>query len=338
VRSTVDNAVRRWWSGDFGAGGAVLSGVLAPAEAAYRTALRMRARAYASGLMRTVRAPVPVISVGNVTVGGTGKTPFTRWLAERLRDRGHAPAVVHGGYAADEPALHQEWAPATPVLVSRDRAAAAAAAAAAGATVVVLDDAFQHLRVHRDLDIVLVSAERWFGRAHMLPRGPWREPRSALARADVTVVVRRTATAADARRVAADVERLTSRPAILLQLRAARWRRAGDSPASAGTSPPGEPVLAVSAVAEPDLFVANARSAGAVVADTISFPDHHPYSAADMARIRYVAGDRPLVTTEKDWVKMRRLPEAPDAWLLIQDVVVERGLDILDELLEEVFG
>jgi tetraacyldisaccharide 4'-kinase len=338
VRSAIDAAVRRWWSGGFGAGGTVVSVVLAPAEAAYRTALRVRARAYSGGLLRTVRAPVPVISVGNVTVGGTGKTPFTRWLTDRLRERGHVPAVVHGGYASDEPALYREWAPATPVLVSRDRASAATTAAADGATVVIMDDAFQHLRVHRDLDIVLVSAERWFGPERVLPRGPWREPRSALARADVTVVVRRTATSADARQVAADVERRTGRPAVLLQLRAARWRRAGDSPASDGTSPPGEPALAVSAVAEPDLFVANARSAGAVIDDTVCYPDHHAYSATDMARIRAVAGDRPLVTTEKDWVKMRDLPQPPEAWLLIQDVVVERGLDILDEALEEVLG
>ncbi|HSJ06688.1 MAG TPA: tetraacyldisaccharide 4'-kinase [Longimicrobiales bacterium] len=338
MRRAADTLVRRWWSGGFGAGGAVLSMVLAPAELAYRTAVKVRARAYAGGVLRTARAPVPVLSVGNVTVGGTGKTPFTRWLADRLRTRGHLPAIVHGGYADDEPALHRAWAPVTPVLVSRDRAAAAAAAAAAGATVVVLDDAFQHLRVHRDLDIVLVSAERWAGPARMLPRGPWREPRQALARADVTVVVRRTATPADARRVATEVERLSGRPAVALHLRAARWRRAGDGPASGAASAPGGPVLAVSAVAEPDLFVANARSAGAQVAAALSFPDHHVYSAADMARIRAEAGDRPVVTTEKDWVKLRAMPEPPEVWLLIQEVIVEGGLEILDDALEEVLG
>lgn len=322
----MDDLARRWWDGELGVGGRALDVLLAPAEALYRVATSAREAAYDRGVLHSHRAAIRVISVGNVAVGGTGKTPFAAWLARRLADQGRRPAILHGGYAADEPELHRRWSPDIPVLVGRDRVASAAAAAAAGADVVVLDDGFQHRRLQRDLDVVLVAAERWGGHARMLPRGPWREPASALARADVVVVTRKLASPERRDAVLSEVARpgLTT---AAVQLLPAGWR--SGNAGTAGTGPEGPAVL-VSGVAEPALLAANARAAGAELAEHLAFRDHHEYAAADARRIVATAGGRDILTTEKDWTKLARWLAGARVWLLQQAVVVEHGAAELD--------
>jgi tetraacyldisaccharide 4'-kinase len=323
--------VQRWWRGELRAAGRVLDVLLAPAELLYRLAVRGRAAGYDAGVLRVRRAAVPVISVGNVAVGGTGKTPVARWLADQLRRAGRRPALLHGGYGADEPALHRRWAPATPVLSGRDRVATAAAAVAGGADVLVLDDAFQHRRLHRDLDIVLVAAEQAGRSERLLPRGPWREPALALRRADLIVVTRKTAPAQAARQLAGELGARAACPVAVVHLRASGWQRAGTA-----SPPPAGAALAVAAIAEPALFADSARLAGATVADVLVFPDHHRYTAADAARIRAAAGDRPVVTTEKDWIKLDRLLNPDHVWVLVQEVLVEYGRAAVDAALARV--
>jgi tetraacyldisaccharide 4'-kinase len=337
MRTAGRRMVRRWWAGELGAAGVLMGLALAPAEAVFRLVIAARSRAYEAGLLRTLRATVPVISIGNLTVGGTGKTPFTRWLAERLHAHGQSPAIVHGGYADDEPDLYRTWTPAIPVFVARDRGTAAGQAAAAGASVILLDDAFQHRRLHRNLDVVLIAAERFNRTTRVLPCGPWREPRSALARADLLVVTRKTASPTEAAHVAADVVGLSRRPVVRAHLHSVGWRRTapGRGPGTAvpshktGSSPVG-PVIAVSGVAEPDLFVQGARAAGADVVGEVTFPDHHEYTTADAGRIRRLAAGRPVVTTEKDWTKLAHRLTDCEVWLLVQEVVIEAGLDTID--------
>jgi tetraacyldisaccharide 4'-kinase len=328
---TLEELARRLWQGDLGALGAFLDTLLMPAEAAYRAGVVARNRAYDAGTLAAERATVPVISVGNVAVGGTGKTPFANWLARGLADRGERPAILHGGYAADEPELHRRWSPGIPVYVGRDRAASARTAIAKGATVLVLDDAFQHRRLHRDLDIVLVAAERWRSETRVLPRGPWREPVAALARAGLVVVTRKTATSAEAADVAAQLPALTQAPVCRVHLRASGWRHAG-----ARADAPAAPAVVVSGLAEPRSFVEGAGAAGAVVANVLSFPDHHAYTAADAGRIRAAANGGPVVTTEKDWTKLDRFLDPAQVWLLTQDIVVEAGESALTTSLDEV--
>ena len=118
--------------------------MLAMLEQFYGVGVRVRNRAFDLGVRRSRRAPIPVISVGNIVAGGAGKTPFTRWLVQQLIQRGRRAAILHGGYGSDEPELHRQWLPSAIVLEQKDRVAAAAAAARYGADVVVLDDAFQH--------------------------------------------------------------------------------------------------------------------------------------------------------------------------------------------------
>lgn len=353
---TLHGLARRWWAGELGAAGTTLDVLLAPAEAVYRLGVAARNRAYDAGLLPIHRAPVPAISVGNTAVGGTGKTPFTNWLALRLRAQGHEPAIVHGGYSADEPALHRAWSPDIPVSVARDRVAAARHAAAVGANVVVLDDGFQHRRLERDLDIVLVSAERWTGSVRLLPRGPWREPGRALQRADLIVITRKTAPAGTADAVAANLTRLTRAPIVRVHLRAARWRPAGaattphaatgirnESPSlTAPNAPRADAVpaaaLVVSGIAEPELFVESVRRAGVDITSVLTFPDHHAYSRTDADRIRVAAAGGPIVTTEKDWMRLDRWLEDSVVWLLGQDVILESGAETLDDLLSRVFS
>src|SRR5690606_7983757 len=130
------------------------------------------------------------------------------WLVRELVRRGFTPGILHGGYAEDEPDLFRLWFPQLPVVAERDRLRGAGKAMHQGADVLVLDDAFQHRRFGRDLDVVLVAAETWTRHARLLPRGPYREPPRSLRRADVVVVTRRTASAEQAARVEVDVARI----------------------------------------------------------------------------------------------------------------------------------
>jgi len=328
--SSFDDLARRLWSGDLGAAGRLLDGALAPAEAAYRAGVAARNSVYDSGLVRPTRVAAPVISIGNVAVGGTGKTPFAHWTAVTLRDMGERPAILHGGYANDEPELHRRWSPDIPVIVERDRVLGARRAINEGATVLVLDDAFQHRRIFRDLDIVLVSVERWGHATRVLPRGPLREPTEALARADLIVCTRKTASAEETHRVLHAVKAAANRATVSVHLSASVWRHA------AGTHdrPDGQAVL-VAGIAEPAMFEESARAAGADVAQRLLFPDHHEYTAADAARIRATARERAIVTTEKDWTKLDRFLDRSQVWLLTQTVIPEEGGALLQAALEK---
>lgn len=307
----------RYWMGDLGWRGRLLDVALAPAEVAYRAAIALRGAAYDIGVLARARAPVPVISVGNHAVGGAGKTPFSAWLVDALLRRGHRPALVHGGYAEDEPALHALWHPDVTVMVDRDRVHAARAAAAQGATVVVLDDAMQHRRIERDLDIALVSAEQWSAAPRLLPRGPWREPPAALRRTHMIVVTRKAASDRLSREVAAHIRSIA--PAVDLV-------RASIEPAGwmGRSGAPGEAIV-VAGVAQPQLFVENARANGAVPRDVLVYPDHFAYAPEDAARIVAAARGRAVVTTAKDWVKLRSLIEDADLWVLEQRVRFDEG-------------
>jgi tetraacyldisaccharide 4'-kinase len=329
--SAMDGFARRWWGGELGVRGRLLDGALAPAEALFAAAVALREQAYRRGLLEVRRAPVPVISVGNVAVGGTGKTPLAHWIAVHLQELGRRPAVLHGGYADDEPELHRRWSPDIPVIVDRDRVAGAEKAIAVGADIAVLDDGFQHRRLHRDLDIVLVSAERWSNSPHLLPRGPWREPLRALRRADIVLVTRKAASPALSAGVASEVQYACGRRPLRAHLRPSGWR---DRSGPAG--PPVGPALLVSGLAEPELFEQSALEAGTDIAESLRYPDHHSYTAADARRITAAARGGTVVTTEKDWTKLQPLLAGVPVRLLVQEVIIEDGEDILMNALRQV--
>src|SRR5690242_4446166 len=165
---------------------------LIPLAGAYWTVMKLRA---ARARADAVRLPLPTIAVGNLSVGGTGKTPLAAWIAAYCAARGRTPGILLRGYGGDEPLVHRRLVPEAVVVANPDRVAGAVAARAQGARVLVLDDAYQLLGVGRDLNIVVVSAESAAASPWPLPAGPWREGRDALKRADLIVVTRKAASA-----------------------------------------------------------------------------------------------------------------------------------------------
>lgn len=288
------------------------STLLSPLERLYGSAVAVRNRAFDEGVLRTHHVPVPVISIGNIVAGGSGKTPVVRWLTGELLARGRRPAILHGGYGSDEPKLHQEWHPDVIVIAERDRVQAAQQAIEMGADAILLDDAFQHRRLARDLDIVLLATENT--NAHLLPRGPGRENIRALARAGYVLITRKTAT--------------TDR-ALVLETKVhktAPEAKTGRAHLRLNGSFPEHPVLVVASVARPDLFVQQLVDAGVDIDRALAYPDHYDYSADDAAHIAVLAGPNLIVTTGKDAVKLRPLlPEQP-LHVAEQELVFESGL------------
>lgn len=286
---------------------------------AYRGFMRARRAAYRNSVFAGARIGVPVISVGNLIVGGSGKTPVTRWLVERLRELGRRPAILHGGYAADEPALHRRWFADAIVVAQRDRVAGAQAAIAAGADTVVLDDALQHLRIARDLDIVLIPADSWDSPHRLLPAGSWREPLSAIPENALVLVTRKAASPAAARAIALSLRKRTQAAAVATCALPLQVATAG-------------PAIAVCAIADPRAFANQLMQAGVEVDEVLAFDDHHEYSADDWASIQQTAHGRAVIVTEKDAVKLEKITQAP---LLIatQSVALESGAAEVDGLI-----
>ncbi len=279
---------------------------------------------------KRVKLPAPVISIGNLSTGGTGKTPVTIWMCEFLLKMGFRPAVLTRGYGrrgssparvplfgnpaelsdlfGDEPVMISEHLPSTPVWVGKDRAASGKAALARTAVdVFVLDDGFQHLALDRDLDIVLLDCRSPFGNGFVLPAGPLREPPSNLKRADAFVIthVDRDADAAPLRD---SLERLF--PGI--PVFACRHKVRGISLRK------GEPVfdpkelwdrraVVFAGIARPEGFFNDIRQAGIRICVSFGFPDHHRYTAGDFSRIFHAASEHGagvIITTAKDAVRI----------------------------------
>jgi tetraacyldisaccharide 4'-kinase len=334
-----DELAREVWAGGGGAAGTALRVVLAPAEAGYAAITGARTGAYDRGWLRSERVDVPVISIGNITVGGAGKTPFAAWVARRLAEWGRRPAIALRGYGEDEILLHRELNPDVPVFRGKRRVEAAREAVAAGRDAVVLDDAFQHRALTRDLDIVLVPVESWEPRPRLVPRGPWREGPRALARADVIVLTRKSADAARAAEVEAEVARMhPQKPIIQCALLPSRLVPLHGGEAKALGALAGKRVLGVAALAVPEPFIEHLFEAGAEV-DAATYPDHHPFDQDDAETLVEWAGGRMMVMTHKDAVKLRPLlPASAMAYVLEQAVTIESGADALDAALRRALG
>ena len=326
--------VTRWWAGDAGAAGTILDAALLPAEWAFRGVVRARNAAFDRGVLRAEDAGVPVISVGNVGVGGAGKTPFAAWLVARLRHWGRTPGIALRGYGGDEVILHHELNPGVRVATAARRVEAARELAAAGCDVVVLDDAFQHRRLKRDADVVLVAVETWSPHPRLLPRGPWREGLDALARADAIVLTRKSASAGRAREVAGEVSAAApGKPVAICHLAADRLAALHGGELSWLTALAGREVLAVAGLGMPRPFFDALRQTGATVEED-AYPDHHPFAAADALKIVSRAAGRPIVITRKDAVKLRELiGPKPTVWVLEQAVRIESGEEALDAVI-----
>lgn len=292
---------------------------LAAVSLPYSLAVAARNLGYDASLLPTGGVDVPVISIGNLTLGGTGKTPLVAWAARLLIDKGIPPAIVSRGYAArpgeqsDEGAELGILLPGVVHLENRDRVAGSRTAVAAGAGAIVLDDGFQHRRMRRDLDIVAVDATDPFGCGHLFPRGLLREPLRGLRRAHA-VVLTRASGIAPAGRVAIREALAAACGGRLPDV----WMEAEHRPialrSSDGTTQPlsalrGRRIAAFAGIGNPAGFRGTLAALDADLVDVSLFPDHHPYDTADLDRLaaRMAAATAEVaVTTLKDLVKIRR--------------------------------
>ena len=328
--------MERLWFGTDGMARAARA-ALAPAERLFAGVSGLRTLLYDAGWVKGSTPPIPVVSVGNLTVGGTGKTPVAAWIARWLSDHGAHPAIVLRGYGKDEPDVHRSLNPDIDVVVGADRRAAVVEAVTRGADIAVLDDGFQHRQLRRNVDIALISADRWPEDVRLLPAGPWREPLSALRRADLVVVTRKAATPAEVDRVHVQLSKTAPRiPRVSVYLAPDELVRVDTSSREALTSLAGERVMAVVSIADPTAFVRQLEGCGARV-DPIVFRDHHDFKPADVERIVAAAGrSSRVICTLKDAVKLRDLwpRAAPALWYVSQRVIVERGVGGIEQLLD----
>lgn len=338
MKGWVRAAVERSWRGVSGWDVAVVNCLTTPLSWIWAgvTALRNHRHDRRPGV---AVSGVRVVGVGNIAVGGTGKTPVAAWIARRLVDQGHACAVVTSGYGEDEILLHEQWNPAVPVFADADRVVAVRRARDAGARVVVLDDGFQHRALHRDLDLVLLAIEQPFP-GPMMPRGPYREPPSQLRRADAVVLTRRTADRSAAERFAARVDDVAPGSVVgCLALRPGGWLDAAGEDAAA----PRGPILAVTGIARPSIFLADLDAVLPEGTDIRlhEFPDHHGYTSEDVTRVAAVADaeGRTIVTTEKDAVKLVALHATPSSMrVLASRLSWDWGADLVEDALERAVG
>lgn len=316
----------------------------------YGFAMRVRSALYRAGVLAVRKLPCTVVSVGNITMGGTGKTPAVISIANLLRDRGRSPAVVSRGYGrarerdllmvsdgtrrlegpatgGDEPVLIAERTPGVPVFVGADRFRSGMMALdQAHPDVIVLDDGYQHMRLARDLNIALIDAGDPFGNGRLFPAGVLREHPRELVRADAVILTRIDASSDPAGLIRslraftpAEIFTAIMAPVALV------------APASGETKPlsllQGAPVAAFAGIARPESFYSTLHGLGADMRDTAAFPDHHAYSADDLRSIRTRAdraGAGLLVTTEKDMVRLEGL-EREGIWALrIEQLIREQ--------------
>jgi tetraacyldisaccharide 4'-kinase len=307
----------------------------APARAAlllpallYRGAVWGRNRMYDAGLLRAARLPFPVVAIGNLTVGGSGKTPIVSYLAGALLGRGVGVAIASRGYgrsgrapllvsdarrllatardAGDEPVLLARRHPQAAVAVAADRAAAARLLPdLPRPRALLLDDAFQHRAVHRDLNLLLVDAGAPFGNGRILPLGPLREPVSGLRRADALIVTRGDGSCPAALREALERHHPKA-PIFHARIVPSRLADAGGAPVHMDRLR-GRRVFAFSGIARPARFEEDLERLGATLAGSRRFRDHHPFRPDDLAGVvagARAAGAEVLVTTEKDGVRL----------------------------------
>ncbi len=319
------------------------------ASGVYSVGVAGRNRRFDRGGKTIHRVPIPVVSIGNLTLGGTGKTPMVEWTARWFRNHGLRVAILSRGYGQaegmnDEGRVLEENLPDVPHLQGRDRASLARIAVEElESEAIVLDDGFQHRRLGRDLDLVLLDALDPFGLGRLFPRGLLREPVSSLKRAGVVVLSRADLVDPSARKaIRAEAERKAG---------PLRWAEARHSPIglldAAGNveglgSLATRKVAAFCGIGNPEGFRRTLAGLGVEPLGFRVFPDHHPYSAGDVADLAGWAngvGSDLLLTTQKDFVKLRAdsLGTVPLRALKIGLEVTE-GRDVLEEALSRLLA
>lgn len=279
----------------------------------YGLAIIVRSIFYRFGIFRSEKVPIKIISVGNLTLGGTGKTPFVIALSRILNDRlRRQTCVLIRGYGWDEQEMLKKSMPDIPILVGENRSRHAHRAIKLyGSDTAVLDDGFQHWELERDLDIVLIDSRNPFGNGHLFPRGIMREPFLSIKRADVVVFTKVDRKVFDLDGLRKRIRHIKEsmifvevfhRPRSVYDVKLRK--ELGLSAVS------GKRVILLSSIGDPAYFEQTVKSLGANCLEHIVFDDHHNYDTSDMKRIIKRCDERSfdmILTTEKDAVKLRRM-------------------------------
>ena len=295
--------------------------VLRVAAFFYYIALRLRIFFYLRGWLKIHNADAVVISVGNITAGGTGKTPFVIWLCKFLRQKDIQCAILTRGYKTakdsrgktqdyvDEPAILIESCPEARVIVNPDRVAGAAEAVNKfGAKVLIMDDGFQHRRLHRDADIVTIDATRPFGYGKMLPAGLLREPVASLKRADAVVITRcDQVTENELTQLEGKLQQIKPNMIIARSMHKPICAKSTDNKEINPDELKDKKIFAFCGIGNPDAFLDTIRALGSEPAGSKIYNDHHHYTDNDIADIReqaeYSKADL-ILTTQKDWSRL----------------------------------
>ena len=314
--------------------------LLWPLSLLYGAIVRLRVWLYAKGLLKQKRLKAPVVSVGNLTVGGTGKTPMVIWLAERFLAEGKRVAILSRGYrgtngASDEIELMKFRLQGRAAFgVGKDRfTEGQRIESQQPVDVFLLDDGFQHLQLARDLDILLMDASRGLAGELLLPAGRLREPLSAMSRANILVFTRteNMPGTVDA------IQKLNQYPVFAAATQLVGFRRLGGEITLFSSSEIGAgPFFAFCGLGNPDAFFRDLRNWGVAVCAQISFPDHHRYTEEDVLQIQLEAkraGANAFVTTEKDEQNLSGIRfEHPPVYVSVIDLVVSPESDFKNAL------
>lgn len=290
----------------------------------YGSIIGVRERLYRHGLLPQKALPAKVISVGNLTTGGSGKTPVTIYLARLFQEEGRKVVIISRGYkrkggrgldrvsdtrsilmdvaeAGDEPYMMAKALPGVPVLVGKDRFSCGLEAIESfGADTILLDDGFQHRRLQRDVDILVVDGLRGLGNGRLLPRGPNREPIHAIERADLILITKITS---EEKKISLPCT--PTIPIFTSKYRISNIRRLADGKDFPPSFLEGKRVVVFCGIANPEGFASMVERRGAEVVKRVFFPDHHKYVPQDMGAIRFPAEPVDFyLTTEKDAVKL----------------------------------
>jgi tetraacyldisaccharide 4'-kinase len=318
----------------------------------YRIGVWMRTTLYQRGFFKTRQLPCRVLSVGNIILGGTGKTPLVAALAKELQQRGMHVGILSRGYrglkertggvlsdgekihltpaeAGDEPFMLATIVPGVPVLVGKKRYEMGLHAYERfGINCLILDDGFQHLKITRDVDIVLIDTRRGFGNGHLFPRGPLREPLRSLCRASLLVLSK-----TDPSEPLDEIEGILGSYAPKVPLYHSRYKPVSLLEVASGkTFPPQfvreKRVFAFAGVADPEYFVHVLKGLGADIVRSVPFSDHHQYTPEDVRKIcEYRDTVDLFVTTQKDYVKLHEIPldDLPLFVLAIEQEILEQA-------------
>jgi len=311
------------------------------AEYPYSLAVWLRNRRFDRGWAKVHRVSVPVVSVGNLSMGGTGKTPLVEWIARWFEQQEVRVALVSRGYGAqsgeenDEARELRQKLPQVPHFQNPNRVAAAQAAIAQfGCQVILLDDAFQHRRLGRDLDIVLLDALEPFGFGHVFPRGTLRESAAELRRAQVIVLSRADAISPDERAaIWRKVERYAPKAARVEAAHAPRMLQAADGSQRPLESLRGKRVAAFCGIGNPAGFRHTLDHCGLEIAAFREFSDHHPYTPEDVTSLTDWAGGlgvAALVCTQKDLVKLPSASRGCPVWAVTIGLEILAGREALE--------